>query len=408
MQNKIYKRIVTDEIVKYIEDDNIIVLHGARQVGKTHILYYLDQFLKKQGKDTYYIDLEDRRYTQILNAGVDQFINLLREEGKKTVQNGIGKSIFVLIDEIQYLDDPSSFLKLTVDHHKEIKLIVSGSSTFEIKSKFKDTLAGRTVNFEIFGLSFDEVLTFKDYYFDKQQAPTVKKLGELIGLFKEYALYGGYPKVVLTREVEKKEKYLQQIIDTYVRKDVRDLANVKDIAKFNKLLETLAAQSGNLLNITELANTCQISKQTIENYLFILENTYIIKLVRPFHRNIRSELFKTPKVYFYDSGLMQLLWLKNFQKEIIGNVFETAIFSELIKKYSKEAVYYWRTMDKKEIDFILNSKNQLFPIEAKLNFERFNPTAINYFNDEYQPSDYKVTGLFGESKNKHYTYPWML
>src|SRR3990172_3732847 len=119
----------------------------------------------------------------------------------------------------------------------------------------------------------------------------------------------------------------------------------KDIYKFNKLLETLASQSGQQINITELSNTTRIAKQTIEKYIFIMENTYIIKLVRPFSRNIRSELFKLPKIYFYDTGLMQMLWLKGLQKEIIGNVFETAIFAELAKKYTHNAVSYWRTKD---------------------------------------------------------------
>lgn len=115
-----------------------------------------------------------------------------------------------------------------------------------------------------------------------------------------------------------------------------------------------------------------------------MENTYIIKLVRPFSRNIRSELFKPPKIYFYDTGLMQVLWLKGLQKEVMGNVFETGVFAELVKKYSHEAVFYWRTKDKKEIDFILKIRNAILPIEVKLNFEQFNPSAIDYFNSHYK------------------------
>lgn len=106
--------------------------------------------------------------------------------------------------------------------------------------------------------------------------------------------------------IEMKEKYLQQIVDTYVKKDIRDLASIRDITKFNKLLRVLAGQSGQLLNITELANTAQLAKQTIEDYLFILENTYIINLLQTFSRNIRSELFKTPKLFFYDTGLQHI------------------------------------------------------------------------------------------------------
>ena len=400
----ILKRMVFDEIKKYLHTDDIIVLHGARQVGKTTILYYIENYLKKQGEDAYFIDLEDSRFVRILDTGVAEFIRHLKEEG--LLSPGRKRKTFVFIDEIQYLSDPSSFLKLTADHHKNIKLIVSGSSSFAIKTKFKDSLVGRTVNFEIFNLSFREFLLFRQHPFQEGMAYTSKKIDDLRTLFKEYILYGGYPKIVLTPEIDKKEKYLQQIIDTYVKKDIRDLADIKDIDKFNKLLEALASQSGQQLNVAELSNTTKIAKQTIEKYLFIMENTYIIKLVKPFSKNIRSELFKLPKIYFYDTGLMQMLWLKGLQKEIIGNVFETGIFAELVKKYTHEAIFYWRTKDKKEIDFILKIKTSILPIEVKLNFEQFNPTAVQYFNKHYNINKYKVIGLNGKPKSEFYVYPW--
>lgn len=403
LNEPIYKRTVIEEINKYLLSDDIIVLHGARQVGKTSILYYLTNHLKNNGNITYFIDLEDSRFVKILDSGTDGFKRLLREEG---ILPAARKKAFIFIDEIQYLENPSSFLKLTADHHKDVKLIVSGSSSFAIKDKFKDSLVGRTVNFEIFNLSFKEFLLFKQYAYEEGKVCTKKKTDELKALFKEYILYGGYPKIVLTPEIDKKEKYLQQIIDTYVKKDIRDLADVKDIDKFNKLLEALASQSGQQINITELSNTTRIAKQTIEKYLFIMENIYIVKLVRPFSRNIRSEFFKLPKIYFYDTGLMQMLWLKGLQKEIIGNVYETGIFAELVKKYTKDVIFYWRTKDKKEIDFILRIKKQLLPIEAKLNFEQFNPSAIQYFNKHYGISNYRVVGLSGEPKSRFYVHPW--
>ena len=139
-----------------------------------------------------------------------------------------------------------------------------------------------------------------------------------------------------------------------------------------------------------------------------MENTYILKLVRPFSRNIRSELFKLPKIYFYDTGLMQMLWLKGLQKELIGNVFETGIFAELVKKYTQDTVFYWRTKDKKEIDFILRIRNTLLPIEVKLNFEQFNASAIRYFNRNYDLNKYKIVSLNGKKKNKYFIYPWEL
>lgn len=405
MSQKIYKRKIVDELIKYLETDDIIVLHGARQVGKTYILYWLKEYLEKNGHKSYYIDLEDSRLVKTLNLGVGEFITHLKEEGFWADGK---KQIYVFIDEIQYLENPSEFLKLIADHHKNIKLIVSGSSSFEIKSKFKNSLVGRTVNFEIFNLSFEEFLLFKGYYFNKNKTITEKKNNELKLLFETFVLYGGYPKIALTEEIDLKGKYLQQIIDTYVKKDIRDLAQVKDIEKFNKLLEVLAAQSGQLLNVAELSNTCNISKQTVEKYLFILENTYIIKLVRPFHKNIRSELFKTPKIFFYDSGLAQILWLKELQKEIIGSVFETGIYAELVKKYGRESIYYWRTKDKNEIDFIIKDKNKIIPLEVKINFESFKIRNVKYFMENYRSEKYIVVGLKGEKNQPEYLYPWEL
>jgi len=408
---KIIKREIFDKITVFLKTDDIIVLHGARQVGKTSLLYYLKEDLDKNNKTTFYIDLEDSRLRNILDLGVDEFLKFLKEEVVSLDKQKKEKS-FILIDEIQYLADPSSFLKLIADHHKEIKLIVSGSSSFAIKSKFKDSLAGRTINFEIFPLSFVEFLTFKDYSFSKDllrnKDLTIKKQEELSAFYKEYALYGGYPKIVLEPNLELKDKYLQQIIDTYIKKDIRDLANVRETDKFNKLIEILAGQSGNLLDITELANTCKLAKQTVENYLFILENTYVIKLIKPYYKNIRSELFKKPKVFFYDSGLMQMLWLKQLQKEILGNVFETAIFSDLIKYYGKDNIFYWRTTDKKEIDFILRYKNIFLPIEVKLNFSQFDATAIEYFNNKYNIKKYSVIALKGEADKQEFRRAWNL
>lgn len=405
----IYKRAIFDQIAEFIHTDDIIVLHGARQVGKTSILSYLQDFLKEQKEITHYIDLEDSRYVRILDQGVESLISYLEEQGFSLANFEIKqKKLYFFIDEIQYLEAPSSLLKLIHDHYKNIKLIVSGSSSFDIKNKFKDSLAGRTVNFEIFPLSFTEYLLFKDYFFDQNKVFTPKKIEELRSLFTEFVLYGGYPKIVLTKELNKKEYYLQQIIDTYVRKDIRDLADIKNIDKFNKLIEVLAEQSGNLLNIQELSNTCNIAKATVEHYLFLLENTYVVRLVSPFSSNLRSELFKVPKIYFYDTGIMQMLWLKGLPKKILGNVFETAIFSELVKKYHRNNVFYWRTSAQHEIDFILRIKGALLPIEVKLNFENFKFSSLNYFIKKYKVTDYKVTALDGRQREKFFLYPWQL
>ena len=399
---KIYKRKIIDEILKYLYEKEVIILYGARQVGKTFILYWLKGFLLEKKEQVYYLDLEERRYLELLNQGPENLEKLLLEQGFN-----LKKRVFVLIDEIQYLDKPTNFLKIVSDHYENFKLIVSGSSTFEIRKKIGKALVGRAFVFEVFGLSFEEFLTFKEY--DKKITPILTKIKEeeIKKLFEEYVLFGSYPKISLISEKEKKEKYLWQIIDTYLKKDIRDLAEVKEIEKFNKLLEVLASQTGKLLNVEELANTCHLSKQTVQHYLFVLENTYVIKLVRPFSKNLRSELFKTPKIYFYDSGLAHLLWLKIISPEILGEIFETAVFSELVKKYGKESINFWRTKDKKEIDFILKVKNRIIPIEVKINFSSFSKRSIRYFLEKYKMNKYYCVGLKGK-KEKNLIFPWEL
>lgn len=404
IKEKIYKREIIDEILKYLYEKETIILYGARQAGKTFVLYWLNNFLLEKKKQVYYLDLEHRRHLEVLNQKPENLEKLLLEQGFD-----LKKRVFVLIDEVQYLENPTNFLKLVGDHHKNLKLIVSGSSTFELRKKIGKALVGRALIFEIFNLSFKEFLVFKEYKGKIEPLLTKIKQGELRELFEEFVLYGGYPKISLISGKEKKEKYLWQIIDTYLKKDIRDLAEVKEIEKFNKLLEVLASQTGQLLNIEELSNTCHLAKQTVQHYLFVLENTYVVRLVKPFFKNLRSELFKTPKIYFYDSGLAHLLWLKIIPREILGEIFETAVFSELVKGIGKESINFWRTKDKKEIDFILKIRNKIIPVEIKVNFASFSKRSIEYFLKKYNLTQYYCVGLKGEAgKKRGFIFPWEL
>jgi len=398
--------------MKYLHTDEIVVFQGARQVGKTSTLLYLQNYLQQNEYQTVYLDLEDSRFVRLIDQGITELLLYLTEQGYDLNEyKNNGKKLYVLIDEIQYLQNPSSIMKQLVDHHHYLKLIVSGSSSFEMKSKFNNTLVGRTVNFEVYPLSFEEFLMFKEIPFQVADYYSEIKASELRSLYLEYALYGGYPKIVLTSDVSMKEKYLQQIIDTYIRKDIRDIAEIKEITKFNRLLEVLASQSGNLVNVNELSTTCALSLETVGRYLFLLEQTYIIRLVRPYSRNIRTELIKTPKVFFYDTGLMQILWLKRMQKELLGSVFETSVFSELVKKFGVDQIHYWRTKDKKEIDFIVTLPDYLLPLEVKMQFPKKIPAQVDYFIENY-PKDTKgnskkLIGLNGQPF-VGMAFPWQI
>lgn len=199
---------------------------------------------------------------------------------------------------------------------------------------------------------------------------------------------------------------MQQIIDKYIKKDIKDLAKIKDIRRFNNLLTVLASQSGQLVNIDQLSNIVGIAKQTVENYISILENTYILKLVSPFSSSAKVEIVKSPKVFFYDTGLLKMLQLKSLQPGILGNIFETSVFSELVKKYGVANINFWRSKSDNEVDFILQQRNNILPIEAKLNFHEFHSRGMSSFLEKYRLQDYRVVALDGQKISNKFIYPW--
>ena len=394
MVEKIYKRKITEEIIKYLPSKEIIVIYGSRQVGKTSLLKYLiEDYIKK---NVFYFDLELQNLLDLCNQGAESVFKYLIQKGADEKNK-----IFLIIDEIQYMDNPTKFLKIMHDHFPDVKLIVSGSSTFEIKKKFKESLVGRTINFELYPLSFEEFLTFKEknYRLNKENIKQVNE--ELVKLAEEHILFGGYPQIVLEKSEEKKKAYLAQIINTYIRKDIRDIGNIRDISAFNKLTELIASQSGQLLNVLEISNTLGINRETVMGYLDLLENTFIIRRITPFHKNLRSEISKNPKVFFLDTGMMHLLWLKEFPKVILGSSFETFVFLELIK--SEQRVNFWRTTNKQEIDFIIKNK-ELYAVEVKLSFQNTDNRSLKSFSEIYKCKKV-IVGLKGEKKGK---YIWEL
>lgn len=391
MVYNLFKRELIDEILKYLDSKQTLVIYGARQVGKTSLLKYLMTNHLKE--NTFYFDLEYQDLLDLCNAGDKAVYDYLLQKGADEK-----KIIYLIIDEIQYMENPSKFIKILHDHYSNIKLLVSGSSTFQIKKKFKENLVGRIITFELYPLSFEEFLTFKgkNYKLLKENSEAINN--ELVFLAQEFIKFGGYPGVVMENIEEKKQIYLSQIISTYIKKDIRDIGNIRDISNFNKLVEILASQSGQLLNVVELANTTGISRTTIVEYLDLLEGTFIIDRITPFYKNLRSELSKNPKVFILDTGLMHLLWLKEFPKAILGPAFETFVFLELLKAGKK--INFWRTTKKQEIDFILSEEK--YAIEAKYKFG--DAKNLKFFKEEY---NYKtaVVGLNGKRTGK---YIWEL
>src|SRR3989344_295562 len=216
MEEVLFKRKVVDEILNYIDSKQTLVIYGPRQAGKTSLLKYLMKHHLKE--NAFYFDLEYQNLLDLCNEGDKAVYDYLLQKGADEK-----KKIFLIIDEIQYLKNPSKFIKILHDHYPNIKLLVSGSSTFEIKKKFKESLVGRTITFELYPLSFEEFLTFKgkNYTLFKENSETIND--ELVFLAHEFIKFGGYPAIVLEQEEEKKKSYLFQIISTYIKKDIRDI-----------------------------------------------------------------------------------------------------------------------------------------------------------------------------------------
>ncbi len=409
MSEKLHNRNLSAEIEKYYDDKEIIVLLGSRQVGKTTLLKMFRNHFDSIKKKTFFIDLEDNLLLDVCNKGPKELASYLLMKGFSD-----NEFLYLFIDEIQYLDDPSSFLKILHDHYGgKFKVFATGSSTFRIKSKFKDSLVGRTLDFNLFPLSFNEFLEFNgnNYTLENSDIPEAINI-ELQNYYKSFLGIGGYPAIVIERVKEKREKKISEIIKKYLKADIIDIGNIKDIRKFNSLLEILASQSGNMLNISELSRTLGLAKQTIDDYLFILENTFIIKLIRPYYNNVRSELTKMPKIYFEDTGIINYLENRQLLEVINGKNFENSIYNELRKIFNDDSIYYWRTSKGHEIDFIIKRGQEVIPIEVKLSFTNSELTGIRYFKENYNPETIYLCTL--DKRNRctepyvKLVYPWEL
>ncbi len=373
----LYSRDVLSKIKKVIDREEFIILMGARQVGKTSLLILLKEFLDKKGKDSYYFNLENREYLNLLNKHPYNIFEFLPKS--KTRQ-------FVFIDEIQYLDDPANFLKLLYDEKRtDIKIIASGSSSFYIDKKFKDSLVGRKFLFEIYPLNFDEYIRFNnqdDLLKLKNEKLTVWQRKKILSLWNDYLQYGAYPKVSLTADNEVKKILLEEIGASYIKKDIKE-AGIKNTDKYFSLLKIIAGQSGQLLNSKELANILETAHKTIEEYLYVMKKSYQISVIKPFHKNIRKELVKMPKVYLNDVGLRNF-FLNNYttieKRDDRGGYLENIVFREFLLKFGNvEKIKFWRTQDKQEIDFVVDDE----AFEIKFSKNKINYKKYNKFIDTY-------------------------
>ncbi|MDR0581589.1 MAG: ATP-binding protein [Prevotellaceae bacterium] len=394
------QRDLFNTLKAYLPSKDFIILTGARQTGKSTLLRQLESHCKTTGTPSVFLNLENKNLLKMLNESPLNTLKLLPETTQRIV---------VLIDEIQYLDDPSNFLKLLYDEYSAtIKIIASGSSAFYMDEKFNDSLAGRKRIFRLLTCSFSEYLRLrgKEDLLQEvvriQTQPQAKtQQGELLHHeWLQYMLYGGYPAVITEPDVSEKIAYLIELCDSFIKRDVLEAGEQNEIT-FYMLFRLLAHQSGQLVNVNELAATLKITNETVVNYLYILQKYFHITLVKPFFKNLRKELTKMPKVYLMDMGLRNCL-LHTFQlpeeRMDKGEWWENMYFRLLAEKYNPDDILFWRTTAGNEVDFILHSLTQPRAVEVKYDRETIRESKYKTFRTTYPdiPLDFAWMQPFDE------------
>lgn len=415
----LYPRLLEDEILKYLPDKEAIIILGARQVGKTSLMHRIRA--KIEGESScFYLDLERPQDLERAERGCEEFLHYLDVTGASQDRRNV-----IFIDEIHYLSDPAKFIKILVDHYSHrIKLILSGSSSLEIKNKFKESLVGRKLVFHLYPLNFREFLIFKNredlakilpenpFKIDIKEDKTKFFVKEYREYLREFLIFGGYPRIVLQSDIDKKRKLLEEIVTSYVFKDIRSLFKIEDIARFNKMTKLLAINIGDLLNFSTLSVTSGISRYLVSQYITILEHTYILLLLSPFFTNKSKEVVKNHKVYFIDHGIRNYIVDDlNFteERQDIGKLLENIVFSGL-KKHTRgaEDIHFWRTQNKAEVDFILECKGKVYPLEV--NIVGKTTRALHSFMDFYNiKTGYVVyPGVYHIKENIHFLPVWWI
>ena len=395
-----YKRDLTKEILKNINTREIVFLLGTRQTGKTTLTKLISGESGFDKKHIFYFDFEDKEYRTLFNlkdTGVKTLKNILQIEGIHTEEKNL-----LILDEIQLLDDPSNILKLFYDHFPKIKVIATGSSSLRIKHKFSDSLSGRKKVYHVEPLNFEEFLLFKgegkllkirELFANEKDKNSLKQIIEsqhqkFINAFHEYLIYGGYPEVTLLNKKTDKVEKLHSIADSYIKKDIRDVAKIENIDAYNRLLKYLSVNTGNLQNISSISTTIGISSETVSKYINLLKETFIIGELLPFFLNKNKEVSKNKKVYFKDNGIRNLQ-IKNFNTLDLridaGIMYENYVFNTITNKHDVLLNnYFYRTQSKTEIDFVSEKERDMLLIEVKSGKFTKNPKALFEFDKKYR------------------------
>ena len=408
----IFERDIANSILDEFSGHEIVFLLGTRQTGKTTIAKILQNKWNEKNPlsplspinsvNSLYIDLEDRTYRNNFNAtSIDALKNVLLIEGIDTQKPGL-----LILDEVQLLNDPSNTLKLLHDHFINLKVVATGSSSLEIKQKFSDSLAGRKKVYIIQPLNFDEFLLFKGeeklrrlrYLFKKEDEKGKQKLADsgtvghyeesLSTLFNEYLIYGSYPEVVLLKNKKDKIEKIGSILTSYIQKDIRDIARIDNIDGYNNLLKYLSINTGSEFNSANASKTLSLQRNTIQRYVNLLTETFVIKELKPFFINKNKEISKSVKIYYKDTGVRNFQ-IKNFNnmefREDAGKLYENYIFNVLDNTADiLTSNYFYRTTSQTEIDFIRENEDGLSLIEVKSGIFKNIPRAVIEFELKYK------------------------
>jgi len=347
----LFQRKLLKKIEKNLLTSEIVVVTGMRRVGKTTLLKMI--FDEISSKNKVFLDIENPVEQKIFEE--DDYNNIWAN----LKQYGISSSekAYLFCDEIQAKPGIVHAIKYLYDHYK-VKFFLTGSSSFYLKNLFPESLAGRKIVFELFPLDFEEFLIFKDI--KKVFPPSFKeKEGEknkiacerLKKFYEEYLEFGGFPQVVLADAFEQKKSALNDIFKSYFEKDVRSLADFRDIGTFRDLLLLLLQRVGSKLDISKLSAETGVTRPTIYAYLSFLQSTYMIDLAPLYSKSIDREVAGAKKVYVCDNG-----FLSQFSRIASGSLLENAVYLNL--KQKGEVRYYQKT-NNAEVDFILDGRTAL-------------------------------------------------
>jgi len=336
----IVDRAIFFEIEKYFRTDEIIVVTGCRQTGKTTTLRYF--FEKVDSQNKLFLDLEN-----VLNR------KYFEEENYETIKSAFeflglnfSKKAYIFIDEIQYVKNLPSVVKYLKEHYK-VKFFLTGSASFYLKNLFSESLSGRKYIFNIYPLTFKEFIKFKGYKVVEHPPKILDRILE--SLFQEYINFGGFPGVALKKDSGEKRKKIQDIFSSYFEMEVEKL---KDFAKLSKVRDTLLllfSHSTLLLDVSKLSQELGITRITLKEYLDFFEKTFFFDFIKPFSQNKDVEIRKRAKIYPVDVGLA-----REFGTSEIGKLFEIAVYQNI---KVKNTVNYYRKKSGVEIDFIVNKKD---------------------------------------------------